>query len=147
MAITVRGVNNTLINAPTAPNEIDPEMVGAKVKWIYDSYEASALAANAVIAFGPKLPAGARIVDWIIDHDALAGAAVTFRFGTLEDDDEFMTDTDCFAVDKKNMTDDGVTAQLGFEITAGDGQTLIITTSGASAANGTIKVAVAYTAK
>jgi hypothetical protein len=85
-------------------------------------------------------------VDWIIDHDALGGDA-HLLFGTSADTDEFMTAKTAVAADKKNYTDDGVSASLGFEIEEGDGQTLIITTSGATAATGTIKVAVAYVAR
>lgn len=143
---TVYGVNRTLKNTGTV-NTIEPEVNGNGVKWIFDSYEASALAAGSVIQlFGQDLPAEARIVDWIIDHDALAGAALTLQFGTLADPNGFMAEANSFAADKKNFTDDGVAASLGFEIEAGDGQTLTITTSG-STATGTIKVAVAYVPK
>ena len=126
-------------------NLIEPEQAGAKVKWVYDEYEASALAAGSVIEVCPDLPAEARIVDWIIDHDALS--TVKLKLGTKASDAVLMAFTDCAAADKKNFTDDGVAASLGYEIAAGDGQTLIITTSGPSAAGGTIKVAVAYTSK
>jgi len=142
---TVYGVNRTLKRTGTV-NTIEPEIMGATVKWLYDSYEAAALASGSVIELGGlDLPAEARIVDWIIDHDALAD--VTLKFGTKADDDEFMAATSAASADKKNFTDDGIAASLGFEIASGDGQTLIITTSGASAATGTIKVAVAYTSK
>jgi len=142
---TVNGVNRTLKDA-AGVNTIEPEVQGGKVRWLFDSYEASSLASGSVIElFGEDLPAEARIVDWIIDHDALG--TVTLAFGTSADDNEFMTQTSCSGADKKNFTDDGVAASLGFEIASGDGQTLIITNTGASAASGTIKVAVAYVAK
>jgi hypothetical protein len=143
---TVYAVNRTLKNTGTV-NTIDPEDQGAKVKWVYDEYEASALAEGSVIElFGIDLPVGARIVDWIIDADALS--TVTLSFGTSADADEFLAlKATANTADKFNYTDDGVAASLGFEIEEGDGQTLIITTSGPSAATGTIKVAVAYVAK
>lgn len=143
---TVYGVNRTLIEAG-GPASIEPEMTGGLVKWIYDEYEASALAVGSVIEVCKDLPAEARIVDWIIDHDQLAPSATTIAFGTNADFDEFMVHTATTAADTKNMTDDGVDSTLGFEIEAGDGQTLIITYSGTSTGTGTIKVGVAYVAK
>ena len=140
---TVYGVARTLKRTGTV-NTIDPQIMGQDVKWVYDSYEASALASGSIIElFGLDLPAKARIVDWIIDHDDLGGDA-ELEFGTSETAAEFMAQTACTSADKKNFTDDGVAASLGFEITEGDGQTLIITHSGSSGATGTIKVAVAY---
>lgn len=142
---TVYGVNRTLKNTG-AVNTIEPELQGGRVKWLYDEYEASALATGSTIElFGQDLPAEARIVDWIIDHDKLAD--VSLIFGTSADIDEFMTSTSAAAADRKNLTDDGVASTLGFEIEAGAGQTVIITTTGASAATGTIKVAIAYVTK
>ena len=142
---TVYGVNRTLKRTGTV-NTIEPELNGGLVKWVFDEYEASGLAAGSIIElFGQDLPAEARIVDWIIDHDALDCPDI--RFGTKEDDNEFLDSTDFTGADKKSFTDDGVAASLGFEIIKGDGQTLILTTTGATAAGGTIKVAVAYVAK
>jgi hypothetical protein len=141
----VLGVNRTLKDAG-AVNSIEPELVGGRVKWVYEEYEASAMAiATPLKLFGIDIPAESRIVDWIIDHDALG--VTHFRFGTLSDDDVFMVNTAGVSADKKNMTDDGVAASLGYEVTAGDDQTFIITLSGATAGSGTIKVAVAYVTK
>jgi len=146
---TVYGVNRTLKRTGTA-NTIAPELCGASVKWVYDSYEASTLAVDTGIqVFGVNIPVGARVVDWIIDHDALDTAAITF--GTVEDPDEFMTITDATGADKKNFTDDGVAASLGFTIvagaTVGNGQICVITNSGGTTTSGTIKVALCYSAK
>ena len=142
---TVYGVNRTLKNTGTV-NTIDPEVQGAPVRWVYDEYTAAALAGTSVIELGGiDLPAGARIVDWIIDHAQLAPSASAICFGTLEDDNEFMAYTASTAADKKNFTDDGIASSLGFEILAGTGQTLCITYSGASTGTGSIKVGVAYT--
>lgn len=142
---TVYGVNRTLLNTGTV-NTIDPEENGGGVRWVFDTYECSSLAAGSVIElFGINLPIGARIVDWVIDHDDIQNSA-TLAFGTNDDDDEFMTATTCGgSADKKNMTDDGVSAALGFEIDSVDAQTLILTT-GTGIATGTIKVGVAYVA-
>ena len=142
---TVYGVNRTKIRAMSPVNLLEPEQTGAKVKWVYDEYVTAALAAGSIIEVCPNLPDEARIVDWIIDHDALAD--VSLRFGTSADDDEFMANVSCASAGKKNFTSNGISLSLGFEIESGDGQTLIITTAGPSAATGTIKVAVAYTTK
>lgn len=142
---TVYGVNRTLKNTGTV-NTIEPELLGGKVRWVYDEYECSSTAGGTIIELGGiDLPPEARVVDWIIDHDALG--ITSLCFGTKADDDEFMAYATGVAADKKNFTDDGVAASLGFEIAEGTGQTLIITLSGATAASGTIKVAVAYVPK
>lgn len=143
---TYYGTNRTLIDAGTAPNSVEPEMNGAVVHWVYDEYAAVALAGTSVVYFGPDLPAEARIVDWIIDLDSL-NTASNIKFGTVADDDEFMAYKSGASADKFNYTDDGVAGSLGFEIASGTGQTLCITYSGTSTATGTIRVAVAYTAK
>lgn len=142
---TVYGVNKTLARTGTA-NTIEPEINGGKVRWIYDTYEAAALAAASVIElFGDKLPAEARIVDWTIDHDALAD--VSIKFGTSASDAVLMAFTSAAAANQLSLKDDGVDSSLGYEIAAGTGQQLIITTSGPSTATGTIKVGVAYVGK
>lgn len=142
---TVYGVNRTLKRAAQV-NTIEPELMSGKVRWIFEEYEASALATQSVIElFGQDLPAEARIVDWIIDTDALS--TVNLVFGTKADHDEFMVATSAASADKFSLLDDGVASSLGFEIESGDGQTLIITCTGASAATGTIKVAVAFVSK
>jgi len=146
MAITVYGTYRTKIEAMTPADLLPPEIAGGNVQYVYDEYTAAALAAANVIAVCKKLPVGARIVNWWIDATALS--TVSLKFGTLADDDEFMENTaTANAAKKMCMDDDGITQSLGFEIAEGNGQTLIITTSGPSAATGTIKVAVAYAVK
>jgi len=141
----VYGVNRTLKRTGTV-NTIEPEINGGVVKWLYESYEASALAADStIVLFGQDLPAEARIVDWVIDHDALDCPGLTF--GTSDSKASLMAAADATAANKLNMTDDGVAAGLGVEIVAGSGQTLVIHTTGATAATGTIKVAVSYVTK
>lgn len=136
----VYGVNRTKVEAMSPSNLLDPQEAGGVVRWFYDSYEAAALASGQVIGMCCDLPLNYRMVDWVIDHDAL-GSAVTLKFGTVEDDDEFMTATACSAADKKNMTDDGVAQAVGFkgdtEVAAAEKTKLIITVGGA-AATGTI---------
>ncbi len=140
---TVYAANRTLQRAGGG-NTVDPQGNGGNVKWFYDTYTflTTEAAGDVIELFAHDLPAGAKIVDWIIDHGNLANNR-TLAFGTLDDDDEFMVATDCGAgADQKNMTDDGVDATLGFEITSGDGQTLTLTLGGGAAAAVTVKVGV-----
>ena len=147
----VYGVNRTLKRTGTA-NTIEPEVNGGVVKWIYETYVAEALAAGSVIKlFSQDLPAEARIVDWMIDHDALqADSDVTLAFGTNASAAALMAATTCAAANKLALLDDGAAGSLGYELSAGTGQILQLTTSspgGDSAATGTIRVGVAYVTK
>jgi len=132
---TLYGVNRTLKNTGTV-NTVDPQENGAKVKWFQDDYTflTTEAAADVIHLFGADLPIGSRIIDWVIDHGNLANNR-TLAFGTLDDNDEFMTATDCgAAADKKNMTDDGVSLSSGFEIDTADAGTLTLTLGGGAAA-------------
>lgn len=144
--MAVYGVNRTLKNAGDV-NTIEPEILGGRVKWLYDTYTFAASAAGTIVhLFGQDLPAEARIVDWVIDHDNIQNNT-TLIFGTLADDNEFMDAVDCgAAAAKKTYAVNGVAGSLGFEIAAGDGQTLMLTTA-VGAATGTVRVGVAYVTK
>lgn len=138
---TFYGVNKTLSNTGTV-NTIEPEMVGSKLKWFFDTYTflTTEVADDVIRLMGNPLPAEARVVDWFIDHGDLANNR-TLAFGTLADDDEFMVATDCGAgADKKNMIDDGVSLACGFEIAAGTGQTPTLTLEGGAAAAVAVRV-------
>lgn len=144
----VKGVNKTIQDACNPADLLDPEVVGAKERVIYEEYEAAALASGSTIEL-PSLPKGAMVTDWVIDHDAL-GSGVTLKFGTYADDDCFMVATSCAAADKKNHTDDGVAASSGYradDITTDAEKTRLKLTTGGATGTGTIKVLVKYTAK
>ena len=143
---TVYGVNRTKIEAGNQADMPDPEENSSGVRWVYDYYVAALINSTSPIYLGLKLPVGARIVDWKIDHEALASAALKGKFGTAASDACFMAYADIYAVAIKTLNGNGVSQSLGKEISSGDDQTLVITLSGASSGTGTIKVAVAYTA-
>ncbi len=143
-----KGVNKTKIDAMSPANLLEPEVVGGKERAIYDEYEAAALASGQYIEL-PDLPKGAMITDWIIDHDAL-GEGVTLALGNAASATALMAATNCATADKKNMTDDGVAAALGYrcdDVTSGAEKTKPRITIGGAAATGTIKVLIRFTAK
>ena len=143
------GVNKTLSNTGTA-NTIEPEMVGGKVKWVYDSFtfDGVVTTAEVIALMGCLLTAEARIVDWIIDCGALGGN-VTLEFGTLADPNEFMDAVDLGSAAVKSLSNgDGIASSLGFEIASGDGQTPTLVIGAGTPANGiVVKVAIAFVAK
>lgn len=141
----VYGVQRTLKRTGTA-NTIEPELMGGVVKSLIEVYEASSLAADSIILlFGQDLPAEARIIDWIIDTDALDCSGLTF--GTLTDKAVFMAAKDHTSATKSNYQNDGVADSLAHEIVAGSGATLVLHTTGATSAGGTITVVVTYVTK
>lgn len=140
----VKGVNKTIQDTVTPGTLLETEVVYAKEHVIYEEYEAAALASGSTIAL-PELPLGAMITDWVIDHDAL-GSSVTLALGNAASATALFAATVCATADKKNMTDDGVAAALGYRLDAATKVALLITTGGASA-TGTIKAMVKYTTK
>ena len=150
---TVYGVNRTLKNTGSV-NTIAPELVGAKVKWVYGEYTLAALASGSVIElFGINLPLGARIVDWIIDHANL-GNNTTLALGTKASGASavLMAAVDCGAgaAAKKTMQVNGVASALGYTIVAGTVAlpgTVLMLTTGAGEGSGIVKVGVAYVSK
>jgi hypothetical protein len=122
---TVYGVNATLKNTG-AVNTIDPQEQGGVVKCLVDSRTLLGTETTGdIIEWGGfDIPAGARIVGWMVDCAALGGSC-TLTLGTVEDTDEFLTATNFGSAAKKSMANgDGIASSLGFEINAGDGQTI-----------------------
>jgi len=148
MAVTFYGVNKTLQNTGVV-NTIDPELQGGKVHCLVDEYTftTSEVATDIIELGGIKLPLGARIVDWVIDHGDLANNR-TLSFGNSAAAAGLMAATDCgAAADKKNMTDDGVAGALGYEIDATTKQIPTLTLAGGAAAAVKVIVAIFYVCK
>jgi hypothetical protein len=137
----VKGVNKTLIDTGGISNEIAKGLYDARVKAIIDTYEASALASSSTISMGGTLPVGARIQLIQVMWDALS--TVTFSVGDSASTARYISG-------QQGSTAGAVLAALvdGFDYVvgtaAGDNQILISTTGG-SAATGTIKLLVLYT--
>jgi hypothetical protein len=144
----VKGVNKTIQDAVTPATLLENEVVGAKVRAIYEEYTLAASAAGTVI-YLPELPLGAMIVDWKIDHAAL-GSSVTLAFGTVASAACLMAAAASASADKKSQEADGVAQALGYRCdsdTSGAEKTKpIITTAGATG-TGKIKVMIQYTTK
>ena len=84
---TVSGVNYTKITT-TPVDHILPRDAHGRVRVMYDTYEASALADPSTIQLF-KMPADARVIDFKIWHDALA-TSTTLALGDADDPDRFM---------------------------------------------------------
>ncbi len=144
----VYGVNKTLQNTGTV-NTIDPEFQAGKVQCLIDEYTfLTTEAAGDIIQFGGlKLPLGARIVDWAIDHGNLANNR-TLSLGNSAAAAALMAATDCgAAADKKNMNDHGATLTLGYEIDAATKQIPTMTLGGGAAAAVKVILAIWFVAR
>lgn len=144
---TFFGVNRTAKIAGLV-NSIEPELLGGKVRWIYESYTllGTETTADVIQLGGINLPAESRIVNWSIDHGAL-GAGLTLAFGTLASGAVFMAAADCATAGKKSYVVNGVALSLGYEITAGNGQIPTLTIAGGTAAAVAIIVGISFVAK
>lgn len=145
---TVYGVNKTKARTPTSSgsNIVDYGQMFGKLRVMYDTYEASAIAAGTIIEMGDKLPKNCHVLDVILWTDAL-GASVQLIVGDYEDTNRYITATTCNTANLRTEPNDiDGAGYLVDETTATDTGTdrqIIITTSGASA-TGTIKVLIIY---
>ena len=130
---TNKGVNTTLMDAGTI---VDPGMMEAPVKCFIDTYEADEITAASTIEMGPVLPKGARIVDFVIYHDAL-GTGVTLSVGDGTTANKFLAATAAATAGSIRP----VLASIGDALAA---DTQLYLTSGSAAADGTIRMVVFY---
>jgi len=138
----VLGVQATKIAAGGIANQCAEGVQDARLKCIVDSYEASALATNSTITMGGTLPAGARIQEVKLTADALT-AGVFATVGDSDDADRYITVTALTSISVTRINAvDGADYVIG--TASGDNQ-VIVTTSGGTAATGTIKLAIFYT--
>lgn len=118
---------------------------GAFVRFFYDYYECSSLAAGSVIKLGP-IPKGARILpSSFIMCDAL-GTGVTCKVGDEDDDDRFVAASTSIATAVVVQFNDVSTLMdnVPYKALNTEGDALIITIAGASA-NGSIAAFIFYT--
>ena len=145
---TFKGVNRTLQDTPNISNRMEPGLFDGRVKIMYDSYEADGGETTPdIIEMGPKLPIGAKIIDVILDTDALGGNA-TLEVGDYEVPGRFIAAVDHGAAALVSRMDN--IAGRMYEIdettpgaTSTDRQ--IIITVGVSAITGSIKLVTLYT--
>lgn len=132
---SVRGVNNTLVNAGTSGSLIDAGVLRGKVRVYQDIYEAAALANGSDITMGKQLQPGTRVIGIFIAWDAL-GAGVTLDVGDANNADRY--------IDGEVATNPGskwgdLVDGVNYEVTGTDDDLILITT-GVGAATGTIKI-------
>ena len=141
---TLYGVNRTLANTPTSDNITDAGLLAGKVRAMVDTYEASAAAVADVIQMGKALPIGARVIEVILQTDALGGS-VTLAVGDLEDGDRYITATACNTANQ--VTRMNAIGGRGYEVdetTASTSDRQITITVAGAAATGTIELIVLY---
>ena len=135
---TVTGVNYTKITT-TPVDHILPRDAHGRVRVMYDTYEASALADPSTIQLF-KMPADARVIDFKIWHDALA-SSTTLAFGDADDPER------CMAA--AASTSAGIMVPLvalidGFPGYTYSAETVVSLTMAGGAATGTIHVYIMY---
>lgn len=137
----VSGVQQTKIDAGGLSNMHAEGVRDGRVKVIVDSYEAAALATSSTIKMGGVLPAGARILGFTLAYDNIS--TVSLSVGDSASAARYLAsfDTAATAGIKNEILVDGLDYVVG--TASGDNQ-IIISTTGVSAATGTIKLAVFY---
>ena len=140
---TVYGVNRTKMLTPIGSNILDQGVNKGNVCFMYDTYEASAAAADTVIEVCDKLPDGAVVTKIDILTDDL-GTGVTIDVG-----DQATADRYADGIDVASAAADTIfptiteIAGYGYQAIAGTSDQLQIKILG-SAATGTIKIGVMY---
>lgn len=137
----VKGVNTTLYDAGGVA-KIAQGITDGRVKVFTDSYEAAALATSSTIEMGPELPAGARILGFTLAYDAISTVSLSVGDGASAARYLASFDTANTAGIKNEILVDGLDYVIG---TASSDNQFYISTTGVSAATGTIKLAVFYT--
>ena len=143
---TFKGANRTLADTPTGSNIMDSGVQYGKLRVIMDSYEASSTAAGSIIEMGVYIPKNSRVVEVALRTDAL-GSSVTLAVGDYEDDNRYITATECNTANQVTRMNAITGAQYNVDETTatatGTDRQVIITTAGASA-TGTIYLEVVY---
>lgn len=142
------GVQATKTLTPTGENIVSPGLLGGRVRCMVDTYEAAAAAIGATIQFGQALPVGAKVLGFILAHDALGSATVDL--GDLDDVDRYVDGASVSSAGIINEGDSTLIDGLAYEVLGTgaaqslDDTTLLLTVIGATL-TGTIKLIVFYT--
>ncbi len=131
---------NKLVNTPS--DLADAFDVGGAIRVFSDVYEAVSVAIGQTIGVA-KLPAGARIKDIVVDHDAL-GASTTLACGDAGDPDRYISAASSSAAGTKRL---GTVGGRNYAVAADDGgsdTTEIRLLVGGAAVTGTIKTTVSW---
>jgi len=141
---TVYGVNRTKMLTPSGSNILDQGINKSKVCFMYDTYEAAALATGSVIEMCDKLPVGAVVTSVIVAFDDL-GTGNTLDIGDANATDRYGDGIDCAtAAAVHTYPIIAEIATIGDQVGEDTGdQQLQITVVG-TAITGTIKMLVEY---
>jgi hypothetical protein len=135
---TVSGVNYTK-QTNTPADMVLPRDSHGRVRVMYDTYEASAVASGSTIQLF-KIPVDARVLDFKIWHDAL-GSSSTLAFGDSGDVDRLHAATASSSASIMVPLIAAINTMAGYTYTAET--VLSLTTAGASI-TGTIHVQLTY---
>ena len=135
---TVSGVNYTKITT-TPVDHILPRDAHGRVRVMYDTYEASALADPSTIQLF-KMPADARVIDFKIWHDALA-TSTTLALGDADDTDRFMAAASSASAGIMVPLIGKIDGFAGYTYSA---ETVVSLTMAGAAATGTIHAYIMY---
>ena len=135
---TVSGVNYTK-QTNTPADMVLPRDSHGRVRVMYDTYEASAVASGSTIQLF-KIPVDARVLDFKIWHDAL-GSSSTLAFGDSGDVDRLHAATASSSASIMIPLIAAINTMAGYTYTAET--VLSLTTAGASI-TGTIHVQLTY---
>ena len=135
---TVKGVSYTKVtNAPV--ELILPRDMHGRVRVMYDTYEASALANPSTIQL-LKMPQAARVIDFKIWHDAM-GSGTTLAFGDASDIDRFAVAAASTSAGIKVPLIGVIDTFAGYTYTA---ETVVSLTLAGGAGTGTIHAYIMY---
>ena len=144
---TVYGVNKTKYNTPIGENIVDSGVNKGQVCFMYDTYEASALAAASVIQMCDKLPKGSVLTRIVILTDNLTGTA-TIDVGDVADDDRYASAVDISGAALTTIIPETAAgadiAVWPYEVGQATGDDQFALTVNTSAITGTIKVGLYY---
>ena len=137
------GVNKTLVDTG-GMSKIAQGLVDGRVKVMSDSYEASGLTTSSTIQMGQILPAGARVCGYQLAYDAISTVSLALGDTASGGSARYLAsvDTANTAGVKNDILVDGLDYVIG--TASGDNQ-ILVSTTGVSAATGTIKVKIFYT--
>jgi len=140
---TIKGVNQTKIDAGGLSNQIAAGLVDGRVKVRQDYYAlAGTEVAGTVIEFGGDLLDGSKILQIVLSASA-AQSSLTCKVGTSYNDDEFLlTGNSTLQTANVALVADGKGYVVGTE--DADSQ-VILTTEAATATAGTIYCSIFYT--
>ena len=135
---TVSGVNYTK-QTNTPADMVLPRDSHGRVRVMYDTYEASAVASGSTIQLF-KIPVDARVLDFKIWHDAL-GSSSTLAFGDSGDVDRLHAATASSSASIMVPLIAAINTMAGYTYTA---ETVLSLTTGGAAITGTIHVQLTY---